>query len=100
MSKIVYGIKQHLNSYILLPYDTFDVIRRTYMIEVFELLSKIFSITIPQHSCNFRNIVLLGGQQFKRLSHFERIDIIFRRIPGYLSYPAIKSSTAHSYIDA
>ena len=24
------------------------------------------------------------------------IDIIFRRIPGYLSYPAIKSSTAHS----
>ena len=44
------------------------------MIKVFELLSKIFSITISQHSCNFRNSVLLGGQQFKCPAHFERID--------------------------
>ena len=41
------------------------------MIEVFEFLSKVFSITIAQYNCNIRNALLLGGQQFKCFVHFE-----------------------------
>lgn len=44
------------------------------MIEIFEFLPKIFGVTISQYACNFRNVVLLRGQQFKCLVHFECID--------------------------
>ena len=69
------------------------------MIEVFELLSKVFGIAIAQYTCNIRNVVLLGGQQFKCFVHFEWIDIVFGRVARNLSYLIIKSSAAHAYIN-
>lgn len=40
------------------------------MIEILKFLPKILDITISQHTCYFRNIKLLGSQQFKCFIHF------------------------------
>lgn len=41
--------------------DALYIIRRTYMIKILEFFSEILGITISQHTCNFRNIKLLGS---------------------------------------
>lgn len=59
--------------YTLLSNNALYIIGRTYMIKVFELLSKIFSIAIAQYTCNIRNTILLGSQQFKCFVHLNEL---------------------------
>ena len=66
-----YGNHEKFPENRFLANNTLYIIRRAYMIEILKFLPKILDITISQHTCYFRNIKLLGSQQFKCFIHFE-----------------------------